>query len=170
MGVSLIAEGAVNQGELRSLAAKTLIHSMTLLVIAVTIIVIAAPWILRAFGPHYDDGGMCLRLLALSALPFGITSVFLSVARVERRMDAVVLVQAVLMMLVLGIGMLLVKRYGALGMSIAWLVVQSMVAAVLTTIQLRKFRGKPEIAHSGTYRLDLDQKLQEGTDSKQAAR
>jgi O-antigen/teichoic acid export membrane protein len=138
MGVSLVAEGAANPSRSKVLAFGALAHTMGLLVVGVAVVVVAAPLILRLFGPSYAaEGSTLLRVLALSALPFGFTAIFLGLARVEGRMVAVVIVQGALAFLVLGLGVPLLGMLGTLGMGIAWLLAQIAVAAVLCAISLR---------------------------------
>jgi O-antigen/teichoic acid export membrane protein len=138
MGVSLVAEGAADPWRSKVLAAGALAHTMALLIIAVAILTVAAPLILQLFGPSYAaEGGALLRILSLSALPFGLTSMFLGLARVEGRMTAVVTVQAALTVLVLGLGVPLLHKFGTLGMGMAWLVAQVAIALILGAIAWR---------------------------------
>jgi hypothetical protein len=138
MGISLVAEGAADPWRSKALAAGALAHTMVLLVIAVAIIVAGAPWILQLFGPTYAaSGATLLRVLCLSALPFGFISMFLGLARVESRMTAVVLVQGALTLLVLGLGVPLLDSFGTLGMGVAWLIAQMAVALVLAAAAWR---------------------------------
>ena len=134
MGISLVAEGAADPWRSKALAAGALAHTMGLLVIAVAIIAAGAPLILELFGPSYVAGAALLRVLCLSALPFGFTSMFLGLARVEGRMTAVVLVQGALALLVLGLGVPLLDMFGTLGMGVAWLIAQLAVALVLAVV------------------------------------
>jgi len=139
MGISLVAEGAVDSRRLPKLAADTFLHTMLMLLVAVTVILLGAPLILGLFGADYAlEGANLLRLLALSALPFGVTSVFLGVARVEGRVTAVAVIQAVMVLLVLGMGIPLLHLYGIVGMGLAWLAGQSLIAAALVLAALRR--------------------------------
>jgi len=149
MGVSLVAEGAADPWRSKVLAAGALVHTMGLLVIAVAILTVAAPLILQLFGPSYATGGSALlRILSLSALPFGFTSMFLGLARVEGRMTAVVTVQLALTALVLGLGVPLLHRFGTLGMGIAWLVAQVAIALVLCAIAWRSVGWSHAAVHA----------------------
>ena len=48
-----------------------MVHLLKIMVPAVALLVLAAPWVLRIFGPSYAAAGTnALRLLGLSALPF----------------------------------------------------------------------------------------------------
>jgi len=138
MGISLVAEGAADPWRSKALAAGALAHTMGLLVIAVAVIVVGAPLILQLFGPSYAaDGAALLRILCLSALPFGISSMFLGLARVEGRMTAVVVVQAAMAVLVLGLGVPLLDMFGTLGIGFAWLFAQTAIAVALIAVAWR---------------------------------
>lgn len=135
IGISLTAEGAADTGSLRKLERQALLHTMLMLIGAVLVVVLAAPLLLDLFGSAYADGTVPLRILAVSALPFGITTIFLSAARVEGRMGYVAAVQGVMMILVLGLGAPLLKTLGATGMSLAWLITQTLLALVLVPLR-----------------------------------
>lgn len=138
MGISLVAEGAADPWRSKALAVGALAHTMGLLVIAVAVIVAGAPLLLQLFGPSYAaDGTTLLRILCLSALPFGITSMFLGLARVEGRMTAVVLVQAIMALLVLALSVPLLDMLGTLGIGFAWLFAQTAIALALVAVAWR---------------------------------
>ena len=139
MGISLVAEGAADPWRSKALAAGALAHTVGLLLVAVVVVVVAAPLLLQLFGSSYASGGSALlRILCLSALPFGFTSMYLGLARVEGRMAAVVLVQGVMALIVLGLGVPLLDMFGALGMGIAWLLAQVTLAAMLAVSAWRR--------------------------------
>jgi O-antigen/teichoic acid export membrane protein len=139
MGISLVAEGAADPWRSKALATGALTHTMGMLFIAVAVVVVAAPLLLQLFGASYaSEGGMLLRILCLSALPFGFTSMQLGLARVEGRMATVVLVQAALAFIVLGLGVPLLDLFGALGMGIAWLGAQVAIALALAISAWRR--------------------------------
>ena len=138
MGASLIVEAATDQRRLKRDSYRTFVHTAYLLVPAVGLIVIGAPYILFIFGPDYaTEATTLLRLLALSALPNMINAMFISVARVQRRLAALVTVLAVLCGLVLVLGMLLLHVVGITGVGLAWLIGQTAVAVGVWSTQLR---------------------------------
>jgi aminoglycoside phosphotransferase (APT) family kinase protein len=139
MGQSLIAEGATDVAKLDVYSYRMFVQTARLLVPAVLLIVVGAPYVLRIFGAGYStEGTTLLRLLSLSALPNIVTSLYISVARVQRRMKRVVLCLSVLSVMVLSLGYLLMGVAGITGVGIAWLVGQSLMAAfLLTRTQLR---------------------------------
>ncbi len=139
MGMSMIAEAAQDRDRLETYAYRVMVQTARLLVPAVAAIAIGAPYLLRLFGEDYaSEGASLLRLLSLAALPNLVTSVYTSMARVQRRLRAVVLVQGIHCVLVLGLGAWLLAIYGIVGLGLAWLFSQSLIAAVLL---ITRFRG-----------------------------
>ena len=100
--------------------------------------VIGAPQLLRLFGKDYStEATTLLQLLALSALPAVVTSLYVSVVRVQRRVWAVIVVQTSICLLVLGLAYGLLRPLGVTAIGVAWLVGQSVVALALLFGELR---------------------------------
>jgi O-antigen/teichoic acid export membrane protein len=138
MGMSLIAEAATDPEKLDSYSYRVFIQTSRLLVPVIAIVVLGAPHILRIFGHDYaTEGTALLRLLCLSALPNIVTSLYVDVARVQRRMTAIVLVFTSLCILVLTLSYFLLEVYGITGVGIAWLLGQTIIAGGLVLTQLR---------------------------------
>jgi O-antigen/teichoic acid export membrane protein/aminoglycoside phosphotransferase (APT) family kinase protein len=138
MGSSLIVEAATDQARLSSYSYRVFVHTIRLLVPVVAIVMVGAPYLLRIFGSGYAaEGTTLLRLLALSAIPNIINALYISIARVQRRLTALVMVLAGLCMLVLTLSYTLLPIYGITGVGLAWLVSQTLVAAILWPTRLR---------------------------------
>jgi LysM repeat protein/O-antigen/teichoic acid export membrane protein len=140
MAVSLTVEAATDREQLAGYTRRALLHSARLLVPLVALVLIGAPYLLRLFGRAYaDEGAGLLRLLALGALPNLVNMLYLSVARVRHRVVTIVAVQMALCMLTLGLSYPLLHVYGIMGIGIAWLSSQTLVAAgiVLAHLLLR---------------------------------
>ncbi|MFC1420352.1 lipopolysaccharide biosynthesis protein [Streptacidiphilus cavernicola] len=139
MGSSLIVEAARAPERLVEQARRVLRHNAVLLAAAVAVLLLAAPWLLALFGPQYSAHGTALlRLLALSALPNLVLSVAVDVARARRRLGWVVLLQAVLCVLVLGLSVLLIPRLGVTGVGVAWLAAECALGLPLL-VTLRRW-------------------------------
>jgi len=137
MGMSLITEAAADQTKLSIYSYRAFIQTVRLLAPAVAAMVIGAPYILSLFGKEYAaEGALLLRLLCLSALPNIVTSLYLSIVRVQRRMRALILALTSLCVLVLTLSYILLDLYGIAGIGLAWLLSQIAVAAVLIFTQL----------------------------------
>jgi O-antigen/teichoic acid export membrane protein len=108
------------------------VQTMRLVAPITVFLLVAAPYILRAFGPSYaSEGATLLRLLAAATLPNVIVVLGLSVARIQHSGRAVLGIQAAQCALVLGLGLLLLPRLGIEGIGVAWLASQTAVAAWL---------------------------------------
>jgi O-antigen/teichoic acid export membrane protein len=138
MGTSLVVEGAHNPTRLIEYTYRTGVQTARLIVPAAVLLALAAPYLLRLFGPGYAaEGVTVLRLLCAAALPGIVTSLYMSMVRVQRRMRAMVLVTLALAALVLPISSVLLRVWGIVGIGVAWLVAHSVVAIVLLATQLR---------------------------------
>ena len=132
MGSSIVVESAGDPRRLARAARTVLRDTGKLLIGAVAVLLLAAPLVLRLFGPNYPGHAtLLLRLLALSALPNLITSTALAAFRVRRRVGMVVLVYGALFALVFGLCVVLVPAMGLAGMGMAWLLAQLVVAGAL---------------------------------------
>jgi len=138
MAVSLTVEAANDRERLAGYTRRALVHSARLLVPLVVLVLIGAPYLLQLFGRVYAaEGAGLLRLLALGTLPNLVNMLYLSVARVRNRFGAIVAVQAALCALTLGLSYPLLHLYGIIGVGIAWLSSQTLVAAGIALAHLR---------------------------------
>ncbi len=131
MGMSLLAEGSRDETNLSRDAGRMASAAAQIVVPGVALVFIAAPQLLAAFGQSYTEHVALLRLLSLSALPYIVVSTWVTVARVRERMRSVVIVYGALSGLVLGLGIPLLATIGTVGLGIAWLLAQSVVATVI---------------------------------------
>lgn len=130
MGISLLAEGSTDRNRLRSLAIDAVVLTVLPLLVLAALIAAFAPLIMGLFGPTYAaEGTPILHVLALTSVPAGLVTIYLATVRARGWTKAVALIEAALMVLVLGIGWSLLDRYGPLGMSIGWLAAYLLVAA-----------------------------------------
>ncbi len=129
MGSSLIVEASTNQSKLGEYSRRVILQLVLLVGSAALVVIIGAPLILRIFGQDYSiEGTGSLRLLALAAIPNIVTSVYVSISRVQRKMRRVVFTLGVLCTLVLSLSSYLLPRFGIEGAGIAWLGSQLVVA------------------------------------------
>jgi O-antigen/teichoic acid export membrane protein len=117
---------------------------------AAAVVALAAPLILRLFGSDYaDHAASTLALLALSAIPNILTTIYVRIYRVQRRMRAVVVTLAAQCGLVLTLGPALVSAMGIAGVCVAWLVSQTLVAAALVWRDPQALRKAPSAGARG---------------------
>ncbi len=138
LGMSLVTEGARAPQRLYEFALRTLVQSAKIVVPLAVAVALLSPLILRLLGPQYVTGAsVLLPLLVLSAIPNVVIATFLSAARVQRRMRAVVVVTATMSVSVMGLSVVLLDRYGLTGVGVAWLAAQSVIAIGLLATELR---------------------------------
>ncbi len=122
-----------------------MVHVGKILVPAVALLVLAAPWILRVFGSSYAAAGTgALRLLGLSALPFVVSGTAVSAARGRRRTRQVTAVFGGLFVLIVPLGLVLLAVDGITGMALAVLIGQSTMAIILMAAR-RVWMCSPEL-------------------------
>ncbi len=138
MGVSLITEGALEPAKLVAYSRRVIVQTGALIVPAVLVLVVAAPLVLSVFGADYArEASATLRLLALSAIPNVIVSTYVSIARVERRMRALMVLHGLLGALVIGLTAALLPRWGVVGVGWAWLIAETLLAVGLLAGEMR---------------------------------
>ena len=141
IGDSLVVELSIDASAFEAQCRQVMVHLLKLLVPAVAVLVLAAPWILRIFGPSYVAGTGALRLLGLSALPFIVSGTAVSAARGQRRTRQAMIVFAGLFVLVVPLGFGLVSVAGINGMALAVLIGQSALASILLLARHWWMRG-----------------------------
>jgi hypothetical protein len=132
LGMSLTTEGALDPASLGAHARATLVSAVRIVVPLAIVLALASPIVLQVFGSEYSDSGSdLLRLLALSAIPAIVPLIYVSAARVQRRLTAMVIVTLASTVPALVLSPFLLEAYGIVGVGMAWLVVQAAVALVL---------------------------------------
>jgi O-antigen/teichoic acid export membrane protein len=147
---SLTLEAALDETRLRHLFRQAFAHTMRLVAPLAAGLGLAAPWALRAFGPHYAHAGAgLLRLLAAGAIPNVLIALAVGVARVQHKGMTVLAIQGAQSVLLIGLSVVLLPQLGIEGVGIAWLVSQLVIAAILVAGMLRPLFA-PSGAAAGT--------------------
>ncbi|MEU3337049.1 lipopolysaccharide biosynthesis protein [Streptomyces sp. NPDC002144] len=132
MGESLIVEAANDPAQLLKQCHKVLRHTGMLLVASTAVLCLAAPLLLRVFGPDYArNGSGLLRLVALSAIPNLVVIVAVSACRAQRRLHMLMGLLAVVCSLSTGLSLVLLPVLGIAGVGAGWLIAQTFVALLL---------------------------------------
>jgi O-antigen/teichoic acid export membrane protein len=140
-GVSLTVEGSRDEARLASYARQILRRAVILFIPAVMLLCLAAPLLLTVFGEPYADSGVpLLRLLALAVLPKLVFTTFVAVSRVQKQVGRIVAVQALTSTLVLSLSLMAMGRLGILGVGLAYLISQTVVASVVLPSLVRLLR------------------------------
>jgi O-antigen/teichoic acid export membrane protein len=135
---SFTVEAAAEPAKLGYYSRRFLLHMARLLLPAIAIVLLGAPFILSIFGATYAaEGALLLRLLALAVIPNVINALYISVARVQRRMQWVVIIQGATCLLALSMIFALLPIYGITGIGFALLTSETSVAIIVLLTQLR---------------------------------
>ncbi|MBG0815623.1 lipopolysaccharide biosynthesis protein [Planomonospora sp. ID82291] len=142
MAISLTIEGAGDPAALAGKCRLALRRTMMLLVPAVAVTTLAAPLILGlGWGESYaEHGSDVLRLLALASIPHALIEIYLGVLRARSRVRALLVLQALLCVLVVGLSFLFFLAYGITGVGLGTLTAQVVVAAVIAPGLVRVLR------------------------------
>jgi O-antigen/teichoic acid export membrane protein len=129
---SLFAEGSHAEERLGQEVKRSLKFIAPILVLAILILVLLGDKILLLFGEAYSQNATKLIwIVAISALPLSINQVYFGIRRVQKRMKGVIGLSACIAIITLILSYLLLPRMGIVGAGIAWLVAQSLAAAVI---------------------------------------
>jgi len=132
IGTSLVLHAVSDRAEAPDLLRKALRQGAGLLVPAVALVIVLAPELLSLFGSQYaEHGGANARLLAAGALVHIVTTLGVSLARVDGRLGKAVWAVSIQAALALGVTGLLIGPVGVTGAGIAWLASELVVAAGL---------------------------------------
>jgi O-antigen/teichoic acid export membrane protein len=146
IGVSFLVEGAHEGASVPALARSAAKLTAALVLPAVAIVIVAAPIALSFLGADYaEHGTVLLRLLALAAIFRAVNVLFLSLARVHRRVRQIVAVQAMTCVLGLGLALVLLGPLGLPGAGVAVLIAQATTAVFVGPSLIRDLRS-PDVS------------------------
>jgi O-antigen/teichoic acid export membrane protein len=119
---SLLVEGATAPHRLPELTRGVLVRCAVLTIPGAAVLIVAARPILRIYGPAYaENASVLLGILALAVIPSGLVYVVFSLDRLAGRVGRATLTQGVLAVLILGGSWLLLRHLGVIGVGLACL-------------------------------------------------
>jgi len=125
MAQSLLAEGSHDQGRLAANGRRALAFALLLSLPAVAAMFLLGGWFLHFFGPGYAEHGTgVMRCLALAVLPQCVNVLFITVNQVQKRVCFIIAQTGALSVLSLGLGYLLLVKYGLNGLGMAYALAQ----------------------------------------------
>jgi hypothetical protein len=127
---ALLAESSYEKAKLNRNSVQALGLSLALTVPVALVGLVGAGLLLRIYGTDYaDNSANVLRILLVAAVPNVIHQLFIGRLRSQGRMLAVVTLEIVLSVLVLGLVWVLIPSFGLNGVGLAWLIGLSAMAA-----------------------------------------
>ncbi len=136
---SLLAEGSYEPDKFRKNVIRAIKFSFILITPAILGIFILGDKILLLFGSEYSQSAWkLLWLLALSGIPFTITGVYVTIKRIQLKIRPIIAVYALTAICTLVLSVSLMSSMGLLGIGIAWLATQVIIAAVVGWLVIRE--------------------------------
>jgi O-antigen/teichoic acid export membrane protein len=123
---SLFAEGSYNENNLNKQVKKSIKIIAILLIPTIILIIFFGQYILLAFGREYSDAGInFLRIMALSGIFVAGNKIFEGVAKVNKRITKIAIVNLIGVVIIIGGSLLFIKNgYGLLGVGYAYILGQ----------------------------------------------
>ena len=146
IATSLIVEASARPHAAPAIVRRAVRLAVLLLTPGIVLIVVGAPTFMQAaLGTHYAHGTRVLQLLALS-LPFtAVNALYITFARLARRMRRVALTQLFITGIIVVESLLLMGSMGITGVGVGFLVGQAAVAIVVAPSVIRQYR-RPDMA------------------------
>lgn len=139
LSMSLFAEGSHDPARVRDQAVKATIGGALPATVIALALIMGAELILHAFGSDYaSNSATLLRLLALASLPYLLLNVYIGIARVEKRIGAIVLIAGTMATVSLAAGYVLVDSMGLKGIGLAWIAGQVSALAAAVAVFARR--------------------------------
>ena len=137
---SLFAEGSNDEASIRINAIKSLKLMFLLLTPTILLLLIIARPLLLLWGKVYSENGtLLLRLIALSAIPWGINYLYISIHRVKKNLSSIIKIAAASACFSLGVSYLLMLKMSIVGVGVGYLMGQSITSLLTIPYFLREF-------------------------------
>ena len=129
---SLFAEGSNKEDSADSVTIKSAKFILMLLVPSVVFILIVGDKLLLLFGKGYSDQGFgLLQLLAISAIPYSIESIFVANKRIKKKNMIVIFIYGLLAIITIVGSYILLDKVGLIGVGFAWLTGNMIIVSLL---------------------------------------
>jgi O-antigen/teichoic acid export membrane protein len=146
---SLFSEGSNREQLLARDTKRSFWLVITLLTPGVAFVLLLADKLLLIFGREYSaEGTQLLRLVAISAIPVAINSIYLGVIRVRMELRNVILVPFVVAALTFSLSYILIAIIGLSGAGVSWLSANSLAALLTLPRVIGTVRKKESAAPS----------------------
>jgi O-antigen/teichoic acid export membrane protein len=140
-GSSLLAEGSLEPATFGRNAVRAAKFMLLLLIPAIVLVFLVGDRVLAWFGEDYSDNAFpLLRVLSVSGIPIALNTIYVTQKRIQRRMWPVICIYAFVAVSTMGVGYALMDRTDLLGIGIAWLASNCLVAVVVGLLMARAWQ------------------------------
>jgi O-antigen/teichoic acid export membrane protein len=139
-GSSLLAEGSLDPERLGANTVRAMRFMLLLLVPAIVLVFFLGDRVLTWFGTDYSKEAFpLLRVLSVSGIPLAINTIYVTQKRIQRKMWPVICIYAFVAVCTVGVGYALMERMDLLGIGVAWLASNCVVAGVVGLLVTRSW-------------------------------
>lgn len=129
---SLFAEGSYAPEQFRTNVIKTIKFTFILIIPIILGIFIYGDELLSLFGKAYAENGFYLLcILALSAIPFTINKVYVTIKNIQIKVKSIIYINILISILTIVIGYTLMIRIGLIGVAIGYTLGQGICAVMI---------------------------------------
>ena len=137
LGTSLFVEGSHGERMKKSVM-RAGAASLVLLVPAILVLFILGEELLGMFKQEYVQALNLLKIIAMSSIPVTVYSLFIPIQNVRMQVEGVLKLNALRFILIMGLGYLMIQRYGILGVGYAWIAAYGVIVVVIGWIAWRE--------------------------------
>jgi O-antigen/teichoic acid export membrane protein len=147
LATAVTAEGSRDEARTRELVRHAGRYLVAFQIPVVAAMVLFAPLLLKPFGaPYVHHGAALVRLLAAASCFRSILFVFSAVARLERRGRALLVVEGLTAVVLVGFVIAVAKHGGVNAIGVVWLAVHAGAACIVLPSLFRSVRRPPATA------------------------
>ncbi|NLD76537.1 MAG: lipopolysaccharide biosynthesis protein [Acidimicrobiales bacterium] len=136
IGQALLAEGGKDGAQVAAQMKLALVLAIGLMAVGALVTFAGKSVVVAAYGEGYRDAAEILPAMMLAGVPWALTSLFLSEARILHRHAITVIITVTLTVAIIGPALVLVPDHGIEGARSAWLGGNVLAAVVATALTL----------------------------------
>lgn len=138
VSTSLFVEGSHNI-PLKENVLKSVKLIIMLLVPVIIMIFFLGDKLLLLFSKEYSEQSFeMLQLLSVSSIFFAVTSIFISIKKIQKEIRVINFVNFAMSVMIIGFGYVALLKYGLLGLGYAWVGANAVVSAVVVGMMVWK--------------------------------
>lgn len=130
---SLFAEGSFDKNNLRKNAIKAIRFIFLLLIPMICGVLFFGNYVLSIFGDVYSKNAFqMLLLLAIASIPYSVNATYITTKRVNKKTNVIINTYGFIAIFTIVVSYLLMIKIGLIGVGIAWISAQSIVALAIS--------------------------------------
>lgn len=138
--MSLFAEGLNNPNDFKKDFLKSLKFVFSILGPLIVVFYLFGKYILSLFGTSYSENAYeILWIFSLASVPYSINLFYVIIKRIQNKMVEVVLIYAFVGLFSVIGGYVFVQWYGLIGVSIAWIIGNGIVATIILIAHIKNY-------------------------------